>query len=178
MDKVGRTAMDIAIDIDAPPHLVWDLVSDLRRMGAWSPVCTGARWPNGAAGPVVGLRFQGTNRIGWHRWRTTATIVAAAPERELTWCVSFLGFAVSQWGYRFEAPPGGGTRLTETWRDLRTSPILHLRPVIRAVTGQHDVPAIVEHGIRTTLAQLKTAAEREHTGRRPGPRTPPARTGT
>jgi uncharacterized protein YndB with AHSA1/START domain len=178
MNTAGRTVMDLGVDIDAPPAVVWDLLSDLRRMGEWSPACTGARWPAGSAGPEVGLRFQGTNRIGRHRWRTTATIVAATPERELTWCVSFLGFAVSQLGYRMEPLPGRGTRLTESWRDLRTSPILHLKPIVVAVTGQRDVPTVVEHGIRTTLAQLKAAAERVSAASAHGRATPPARTGT
>jgi hypothetical protein len=31
---------------------LYDLVSDLPRMGEWSPENTGGRWVNGAAGPV------------------------------------------------------------------------------------------------------------------------------
>ena len=158
MERISRVAMDISLDIAAPPAAVWALL-DPRRMGEVSPMCTGARWPEGVDGPAVGVRFQGTNTNGWHHWRTTATIVAAEPERELAWAVSSLGFAVSQWGYRLAPLPDGGTRLTETWRDCRTSPILHLKPVVRAVTGAKDVPAMVEAGIRTTLAQLKAAAE-------------------
>jgi hypothetical protein len=157
-DRISRVAMDISIDVAAPPSAVWPLL-DPRRMGDVSPMCTGARWPDGVEGPAVGVRFQGTNSSGWHRWRTTATIVAAVPERELAWAVAFLGFSVSQWGYRLAPLPDGGTRLTETWRDLRTSPLLHLKPVVRLVTGQRDVPAAVEAGIRATLAKVKAAAE-------------------
>lgn len=28
-----------SIRINAPPHRVWEVVSDVRRMGAWSPEC-------------------------------------------------------------------------------------------------------------------------------------------
>ena len=30
---------EVAIDIAADPAAVWALVSDVRRMGEWSPVC-------------------------------------------------------------------------------------------------------------------------------------------
>ncbi len=159
MQTRGTVSYDIGVDIDAPPSAVWALLADMRRMGEWSPTCTGAQWPAGTREPAVGMRFQGTNRNDWHHWRTTVTIVAANPERELTWCVSFLGFSVSQWGYRLEPLPGGGTRLTETWRDLRTSPITHFKPLILAVNGARDVAGMVEANIHATLAQLKKAAE-------------------
>lgn len=158
MDSISRVAMDVSVEVAAPPAVVWALL-DPRRMGEVSPMCTGARWPEGTDAPAVGVRFQGTNTNRWHHWNTTATIVAAVPGRELAWAVSSLGFAVSQWGYRLEPLPCGGTRLTETWRDCRTSPILHLKPVVRLVTGTRDVPAMVEAGIRGTLARVKAAAE-------------------
>jgi hypothetical protein len=158
VDRVTPVAMDISVDIAAPPAAVWALL-DPRRMGDVSPMCTGARWPDGVEAPAPGVRFQGTNTNRWHHWTTTATIVAAVPEREIAWVVTSLGFAVSQWGYRLEPLPGGGTRLTETWRDCRTSPLLHLTPLVRTVTGAKSVPAMVEAGIRGTLAKLKAAAE-------------------
>ena len=43
---------------------LYDLVSDLPRMGEWSPENTGGKWVNGAAGPVVGARFKGSNKSG------------------------------------------------------------------------------------------------------------------
>lgn len=166
MDSVSRVAMDISVDIAAPPGTVWPLL-DPRRMGDVSPMCTGARWPQGTDGPAVGVRFQGTNTNRWHRWETTVTIVASVPEREIAWVVSSLGFAVSQWGYRLEPLPDGGTRLTETWRDCRTSPLLHLKPLVRLVTGAKDVPSMVEAGIRGTLAKIKASAESQVTSPSP-----------
>ena len=39
----------------------YDMVSDLRRMGEWSPENRGGAWIKGARGPAVGARFKGSN---------------------------------------------------------------------------------------------------------------------
>lgn len=31
------TPLSVSVDIDAPPSAVWSVVSDLKRMGEWSP---------------------------------------------------------------------------------------------------------------------------------------------
>ena len=45
--------------IDAPPDVLYDLVTDVRRMGEWSPETVEADWIGGASGPEVGARFRG-----------------------------------------------------------------------------------------------------------------------
>ena len=62
---------------------LYDLVSDLPRMGEWSPENTGGRWVNGAAGPVVGARFKGTNQSGWRKWKTDVVVTVARARRAL-----------------------------------------------------------------------------------------------
>lgn len=39
-------------EIAAPPEQVWDLVSDMTRMGEWSPEAPGGKWLGGASGPA------------------------------------------------------------------------------------------------------------------------------
>ena len=58
MAAVDRAEIDIA----APPARVWDLVTDLYRMGDWSPECYRCAWMDGGTGPRVGARFKGWNR--------------------------------------------------------------------------------------------------------------------
>lgn len=53
--------------IEAPPDKVFQLVSDVTRMGEWSPECRRCRWLDGVSSPVVGTRFRGQNRRGWVR---------------------------------------------------------------------------------------------------------------
>ena len=44
----------VSRDIDAPAHDVFALVSDLTRMGEWSPENTGGKWVKGSTGPALG----------------------------------------------------------------------------------------------------------------------------
>ena len=62
--------------VSAPPEKLYDLVSDVTRMGEWSPETAKCESIGGATGPAVGARFKGTNkRRVW--WSTDATVVAA-----------------------------------------------------------------------------------------------------
>ena len=61
------TSGQVSIHIDAPPEHVYDLVTDVTRMGEWSPETHRCRWVEGD-GPAVGARFKGDNRRGRARW--------------------------------------------------------------------------------------------------------------
>jgi uncharacterized protein YndB with AHSA1/START domain len=43
--------------IAASPDALWKMVSDVTRMGEWSPENTGGEWLKGATGPAVGAKF-------------------------------------------------------------------------------------------------------------------------
>ncbi len=51
-------------DIAAPPDAVFELVTDLTRMGEWSPENEGGDWTGDATGPALGATFSGKNRNG------------------------------------------------------------------------------------------------------------------
>lgn len=53
-----------SIEIDATPQQVYDAVSDLTRMGEFSPECRRVEWLDGAAGPRPGAQFAGHNQGG------------------------------------------------------------------------------------------------------------------
>ena len=55
---------EVTIDVSAPPERVYGLISDITRMGEWSPECRRCEWIDGATGPAVGARFRGHNRLG------------------------------------------------------------------------------------------------------------------
>ena len=48
-------------EINASPETVFAMVSDLTRMGEWSPENQGGQWVKGATGPAVGAQFKGRN---------------------------------------------------------------------------------------------------------------------
>lgn len=154
-----RRAIDHSVRIDAPPEVIWPLISDLERMGEWSPFCIGANMRGAGPAPGPGTRFTGRNRNGWHRWNTKCTVLASDPGREIAWAVAFCGFSVAFWRYRLEPSGDGATTVTESWRDLRTFPLFHFKPAVRLVTGARDVYANTDAGIRATLDHLKAAAE-------------------
>src|SRR5580698_7832344 len=109
-----------SLEIPAPAAKVWAMVSDLPRMGEWSPENTGGRWTKGATGPAVGATFTGSNRNGWRRWSTLVTVVDCDPAKAFEIAVTFgpTSLPVSNWRYEFE-DTAGGCRVTESWHDHR-----------------------------------------------------------
>jgi uncharacterized protein YndB with AHSA1/START domain len=143
-------------EIAAPAETVWSLVSDVTRMGEWSPETVACRWLTDPPGPRVGAAFVGTNRRTWRRWSTVCRIIAAERGRELAFDVRYLKlFGISTWRYRFEPTPDG-CAVTESWTDRRGG-------FIRWSTGLLvGVPDRAEHNRQmmvTTLGRLKAAAE-------------------
>ena len=153
-----------SIDIEAPPEVVYALVSDLPAMGRWSPECYRCDWTGGATEAAPGARFVGHNRIGWRRWSTHGTVVAADPGRELTFDVrTVLDRPVSRWSYRMEPGAGGGTRLTESSEDRRDALVRFLGWFILAGTGLGSRTERNRDTIQVTLERLKEAAEKQAT---------------
>ena len=140
---------EVSVQIQAPPERVWGLVTDVTRMGEWSPECRRCEWLEGAHGPSVGARFRGYNQIGPAKWSTVATVVAAEPGREFTF-VTRPGEVT--WRYRFE-PADGGTRVTESF-ETRSDP-LPARLFYAIVRRE----ARIKRGMRQTLERIKAAAE-------------------
>lgn len=142
--------------VDAPAERVWALVSDLPRMGDYSPEAVGGRWVRGD-GPAVGAVFRGRNGRGLRRWSTRSTVVRCAPGREFAFEVSAVGMVAAQWAYEIE-PDGDGCRLTETWTDRRSGVMTALGKV---VTGVADRSTFTRTSIEQTLQRVKERAERQ-----------------
>ena len=140
--------------IAASAQHLYEMVSDLSRMGEWSPENTGGQWVKGASGPAVGARFVGTNRNGKKSWKTQVTVTEAAPGERFAFAVSSGPIKVATWSYEF-TPDGPGTRVTETWTDQRGWLIAKLG---KAFSGVDDRAAFNRQGMEATLAGLAAAA--------------------
>jgi len=122
--------VEVSRSVAASPEQVYEMVSDLPRMGEWSPENTGGKWVKGATGPVAGAVFQGTNKLGKKKWKTVSKVTAADVGREFAFDVTAAGMKVAGWGFTI-APtddPAGGATVTHWWDD-------HRNPVIAKLTG-------------------------------------------
>jgi hypothetical protein len=141
------------VHVDASPEAVYDLVSDVRRMGEWSPETVKAVWLDGATEAAPGARFKGSNRDGLLRWSTKPVIEVADRGRELTFVTVLGGKQYTRWSYRFE-PSGDGTDVTESWEEIAQLPVIG-RFMMSDKREQH-----LTDGCRQTLERIKQAAER------------------
>jgi hypothetical protein len=150
--------MSESITVALPSDELYSLVSDVTRMGEWSPVCRACWWDEGE-GPRVGAWFTGHNELPERTWETRCRVVAADPGREFAWVVND-GWV--RWGYTFE-PEDGGTRLTESWEFLPAGIAgFHERFGAEAdaqIEQRHDA---AKSGIPATLAAIKKAAEKRY----------------
>src|SRR5262249_37254813 len=131
---------EASIEIQASPEAVYDLVSDLPRMGEWSPENIGGEWQGGGSGQV-GERYIGHNRTA-ERGRCFEFVTR--PDEG----------PYVRWTYRLE-PSGAGTRVTEIWDVEQLPPAMQ-----RATQAQLDERArYTAVMLATTLAAIKATAE-------------------
>ena len=145
----------VTVHFAAPPAQVWALVSDITRIGEFSPETFEAQWLGGASGPQVGARFRGhvrRNGRGPVYW-TTCTVVASDPGREFGFAVSVTGGkTIITWRYRIE-PRADGSDVTESFELADTL----LNRLFWAVAG-HARRRTNLDGMRQTLDRIKAAA--------------------
>jgi uncharacterized protein YndB with AHSA1/START domain len=156
--------VSVSREIGAPADTVWAMVSDVTRMGEWSPENLGGAWLDGATGPQPGARFRGTNQRGKRRWKSVATVVESEPGRRFSFRVAAGGFKVAEWGYSFE-PTATGCRVTETWKDERSR---FFKPISGMATGVSDRAAYNRAGMEQTLERLAAVAEFKDRSTHPG----------
>ena len=154
--KKGTTG-SATIRIEAPPEKVYAVVTDVTRMGEWSPETVKAEWLDGASGPTVGARFKGTNRRGLVRWSTKPRVLVADEGREFAFVTATGGKDLTKWSYRFE-PDGGGAKVTESFEMMADVPgaIVFAEKYIMRIK---DRKADLERDMAKTLERIKTAVE-------------------
>ena len=152
---------EASIDIDAPPEAVYDLVADVTRMGEWSPECRGGRWLDGASMAAEGVRFKGFNK-GRLSWSTQSRILVADRGRELAFVREKPAmFGAVEWRYIFTSLPDGGTRVDESFRQVKDEPAvaIFLAGIATGVKGD-DRERFNVDGMHRTLERLKAALEK------------------
>jgi uncharacterized protein YndB with AHSA1/START domain len=146
---------EVSLHMAAPPAEVWSLVSDVTRIGEFSPETFEARWSRGSTGPEVGAYFKGhvkRNGVGPTYW-SLCRVTECVPHEVFEFSVGSDDVTLNNWGYRLE-PSGSGTKVTEYFR---IQPNLAMRAYwtvfgpLRSRTNRH--------GMRTTLERMKAVVE-------------------
>jgi hypothetical protein len=153
----GETTLSSATRIEASPSTVYALVSDLTRMGEWSPEATGGQWLGDASGPAEGAKFKGTNAHGAKSWTAVAKVTEATDPTRFAFANVLGPLTVSEWSYDITPLDGGAAcELTETWK--LHQPLL-IKLVGKFMTGVADRTEHTRSMIETTLAGIKATAE-------------------
>jgi uncharacterized protein YndB with AHSA1/START domain len=147
--------VSVSREIAAPPEVVWSLVSDLPRMGEWSPENDGGTWIGGATGPAKGAKFRGKNRNGGHSWKTVATVTDAESPTTFTFSIKAAVLPIAEWGFTIE-PTEQGCTITQHWTDHRPA---FFKPIAAKLTGVSDRAAHNRGTMTETLDRLAATAE-------------------
>jgi uncharacterized protein YndB with AHSA1/START domain len=145
----------VTVHIEASPQQVWDLVSDVTRIGEYSPETFEAEWLDGATGPAVGASFRGhvkRNGKGPVYW-TRCTVVACEPEREFAFAVGPENRQLNTWRYQLE-PAGDGTDVTESFQLTDNAALRLYWKLLGWARGRTN-----RDGMRTTLERMKAELE-------------------
>ncbi len=155
--------VQVSTHIDASPHIVWALVSDINLPAQFQSEFTGAEWID--AGEIdVGSRFVGRNQRGKWSWETTSWVTEYEQERAFAWAVSDRHNPGATWAFQLQ-PDDGGTQLIYT-RQLGPGPsgitsMIEKNPeneeaIIAARDAEHrdNMQAVID-GVKV-LAELKT----------------------
>jgi len=145
----------VSVIIDRSAEDLYDMVSDVTRMGEWSPICKACWWDDGDQA-AVGAWFTGRNELPDRVWETRSEVVAAEPGREFAFLV---GGSYVRWGYTFTAVDGG-TLVTESWEFLPAGlTMFEERFGADAEAQVAERRRLAHSGMPATLAALKRAAE-------------------
>ena len=146
----------VTVTMTASAEQIWEVITDIRNIGRYSPETFEAEWLDGATGPTLGAKFRGhvrRNEIGPVYW-TTCRVTACEPGREFGFEV-LVGdrAAVNNWHYRL-TPAQGRTDVTESFQ-LNASPLMSLYSVfggqLRRRRNLRDM--------RKTLERIKAVVE-------------------
>jgi len=143
--------------IAAPPEKVYAAITDITRMGDWSPEVARSEWVEGFDAPAVGARYVGHNEFGDKGWSIEAEIIELVENERFTFeCMSpSSGKPYAQWGYVIESADGG-CNVTEWTKDNRSE---ESKARANAALGIADRVTRNRDGMAETLNRIAAACE-------------------
>ena len=150
------TTDSVSLEINADADKLYRMISDLPRIGEWSPECERVVWEGNVNEPVVGTEFMGHNAVGPGRrirYKRHGTVLQAEPGKVFEFITDEGGKPSTAWKYTFESTGDGSTRVTESY-EVRWIPMW--ARILDVPTNRHKE---LLRGMRTTLENLKATAE-------------------
>ncbi|MEM9039025.1 MAG: SRPBCC family protein [Actinomycetota bacterium] len=145
----------VTVAIDAAVEDVWALVSDVTRIGEFSPETFEAEWLDGATGPAEGVRFRGhvnRNDSGLKYW-SECVITECVESEVFAFAVVAAGRKLNNWKYELR-PVDGGTEVTESFRLEPTLPNKLYWRAMGRWRGETN-----RRGMRATLDAMRAVLE-------------------
>ena len=141
--------------IDAPPDVVWALVSDIALPVRFSTELQSVEWLDGATTAAPGARFAGRSQhAAAGEWETTCVVVQFLPPRVFEWAVGDPDFPAASWRFTLN-PEGDRTRLVQ-W--MRIGPGRSgINPAIEAMPDKES--KILRYRLREHRANMERTLE-------------------
>ena len=146
---------EVTVYMNAAPDKVWELLSDVTRIGSYSPETFEAEWLDGASGPAVGANFRGhvkRNGRGPTYW-TKCKVLVSEPGKEFTFGVMNAGKALNTWSYKIK-PKGEGCEVTESFELAPILPMKIYWALLGWARGKTN-----RNGMLATLQRIKAEVE-------------------
>jgi uncharacterized protein YndB with AHSA1/START domain len=145
----------VTVRMNASPAKIWDLVSDVTKIGRYSPETFEAEWIDGATGPAAGAKFKGhvkRNGRGPVYW-TTCTVTECVPEKVFTFGVGNKEKPLNVWSYQL-TPVGDATDVTESFALAKNAPLRLYWALFGWARGKTN-----RNGMQATLDRIKAEVE-------------------
>ncbi len=157
--RAAKETVSVSRDIAATPERIWALVTDLTRMGEWSPENKGGEWSEGATGPALGACFKGANSNKNRNWKTTVVVVAFDAPTKFAFALRVGKAHWCDWVFEIE-PIANGSHVTHSWIDRRSKLTNWVGGIVSKVENR------AEHNSKNMAATLealaKTAVSESH----------------
>lgn len=159
----------VEIEIDAPPALVWQIVTDINSPAEFSREFQGAEWiddGDGPAGPALGARFRGHNKhkiVG--EWSAECVITEFDEESVFEWSIGDLDNVSARWRFGL-APTVDKTRTVLEFTGQIGPGRSGLTPAIESMPDREEeivARRLGEHeaNMMLTVEGIKGLAERQ-----------------
>ena len=140
--------------IRRPAAEVFAVVSDITRMGEWSPECVAGRWVPPATGPEIGAVFEGdivaaVGPVTLKKWTTSSEVTACDPGTAF----EFVAEGYTTWRYEL-TEHDGATTLTESFS---FAPYEGWQHFVYSTLMRREGSMV--KGMEKTLARIKASLE-------------------